>query len=244
MRSEVLSATDYSKTTDNALQTLINIAELGPISTADLGRHMNLNRTVVRRLLNTLQGRGFVHRTPNGFVLGSRLLSLADRVVPALRATVGPVMRDLVDELGETVLCHMRQGNESLLVSQVIGHRHLVRIEDQVGSRHPLHHGCSGRAILSQLPEAELETYLTSVGELAGQVRRQVRAAAAAGYAMSHEERQLGAHGLAMAVRSRNAPLCSLSIIVPSTRADTLDDCHDVLARAVHSLAADEFGDD
>ncbi|WP_423458317.1 helix-turn-helix domain-containing protein [Ottowia sp. VDI28] len=54
--------TEISKTADQALVLLAYVAEHGPLGTTELARRLQMHRTVVHRLLATLQGRGFIRR--------------------------------------------------------------------------------------------------------------------------------------------------------------------------------------
>ena len=83
---------EISKTADQALAVLEYVAEHGPIGTSDLARRLKMHRTVVHRLLATLQGRGFVRRIADGYLPGIALLKVAQYVEPELLAAARPVI--------------------------------------------------------------------------------------------------------------------------------------------------------
>ena len=93
---------EVSKTVSQALRVLTALGD-GGATTAELTRQLGLHRTVVQRLLMTLQAGGFVHRRTDGdFVLGVALVELAARVEhPVRQAAQRPML-----SLFETLMAH------------------------------------------------------------------------------------------------------------------------------------------
>ena len=224
MTDAPLHTNDFSKTADNALRLLLLISEAGPIPTGQLAERGSLHRSVVRRLVNTLLHHGFIWSTPAGYVVGPRVLALAEQVSPQLQVVMRPLMRELADEVGETVLCTMRQGTDAVLLSQERGLRHLIRVEDEPGSRHSVYLGASGPAILSLLQDAEIERCLARASdEDAARARAHVAQARDQGYCRSSGERQRGVAAIAAPVAGPGGEaLCSLGVIVPDIREQSL----------------------
>ena len=220
-----LSPYDYSKTVDNALRLITLIGQIGPAPTTELARRSSLHRSVVRRLLNSLQQRGFVWSTPDGYIVGPTVIRLADQVAPALQAVARPVMRSLADTVGETVLCTVRHAKDAVLLCQERGLSYLVRVEDQPGTRHPLHAGGSSAALLSVLDDEEIERCLSGATRAErDRAWEHVAAARASGYCRSQGERQPGVAAIAAPVTAGpGEPLCAISVIVPEIRASGLD---------------------
>ena len=184
---------ETSKTVGEALRLVAVVAE-APGSIADLTRRMNLSRTVVQRLLITLQEHGFVLRLPDGrFALGTAVADLAGRVGTPLRLIAAPHLDALARRLNETVVLTMRQGDEGVSVAQVVAPDRMVRVEFPPGYRHPLSMGAGGRAILLESSKP--------------------------GYAVSVNEVQQGVAGLASPVRGAGGvAVASVGVIVPVER--------------------------
>lgn len=220
----VLNSNDFSKTADNALRLLLVISESGPIPTGQLAERSSLHRSVVRRLVNTLQHHGLIWQTPTGYVVGPRVLALAERVAPQLQVVMRPLMRALADKVGETVLCTMRQGPDAVLLAQERGLRHLIRVEDEPGNRYPIHLGASGPALMSLLPDDEIAQLLIDVpAEVADRTRAHIASARDRGYCHSSGERQRGVAAISVPVAGPTGEaLCSLGVIVPEVRDDQL----------------------
>jgi IclR family transcriptional regulator, KDG regulon repressor len=215
---------EISRTADQALGVLLAVSEHGPVTASRLTRLLGINRTVVNRLLSTLRGRGFVIRAADGYVLGAILLRMAGHVAPALRDAALPVMERLSEATQETVVLQVPDGSDVVVVAQTLGTAHLVRVEHRLGSRHPMHLGASGRAMLAfQAPRA-IDQVLRGVQD-AERIRAALADIRARRYAVSRDELRAGVHGFAAPVlNGSDQPVAALAILVPETRAGTMPD--------------------
>jgi IclR family transcriptional regulator, KDG regulon repressor len=234
---------EISKTADQALAALTELGDSGPMTAAELSRAMGLNRTIVHRLLTTLHRRGFIMRQNGNYLPGALLVRMATRVQPELRAAASEFMAELADESGETVVMHIADGNDAIVLEQIVGTRHVVRVEHKIGSRHPLTTGASGRAVLAFMEEGAAARVIQSVENPAG-LTRQLETIRELGYSLSHDELQHGVWGIAVPVRNQvGLAATSLAILVPSTRAATiaehLPDLRDVATRIGSALYGD-----
>lgn len=228
---------EISKTADQALTVLLEVGEHGPVTPAALARSLGMNRTVVHRLLSTLHQRGFITRQENGYVPGAILVRIADHVQPELRAQGRRVMRELSDAVGETVVMHIPDGEDAVVLDQVVSDRNVVRVEHEIGSRHQLVQGASGRAILAFLSPQVIDRITRKLDNPDG-VRRQLEGVRQLGYSLSHDELQQGVHGLAVPVLDdTGVAVASLAILVPVTRANNLTEHTDALLEASAGLS-------
>jgi DNA-binding IclR family transcriptional regulator len=224
------------------LSALETVAACGPVSAAELARRNGINRTVAHRLLMTLQQRSYLRRVAEGYVVGPAVLRLARTVEPALIAAAMPAMVALADDTGETVVAHVVDGHDAVVVAQALGTRHLVRVQHEEGSRHRLTLGASGRALLAFRPEEGIEAVVETVPE-PQLLRRQLEAVRALGYAESHDELQTGAHGIATPVRDRHGiAQASVAVVVPTGRASTLNEHIEALLEASRQIEHRLFG--
>jgi len=228
---------EISKTADQALTVLLAVSENRPRTAAQLARDLKMNRTVVHRLLSTLHQRGFVVRQEDGYVPGTILVRLAEHVQPELRAQGHAAMLRLANTVDESVVMHVRDGDDAVVLDQVVSDAHVVRVEHKIGSRHPLVKGASGRAILAFLGEATIER-VTRLHENSEAIKRQLEGVRQLGYALSHDELQQGVQGLAVPVLDTiGHPIASMAVLVPTTRATSLTQHTDALLEAVAELA-------
>ena len=228
---------EISKTADQALTVLIEVTERGPLSPAQLARALGLNRTVVHRLLTTLHQRGFVTRQNGSYVPGTLLVRLADHVQPEMRVAGRVAMGRLVEEVGETIVMHIPDGDEAVVLEQVVAQNNVVRVQHEIGSRHALAAGASGRALLAYLGDHATQRVLRHV-EHPDTVRRQLEGVRQLGYALSHDELQQGVHGLAVPVTGPSGTaIASMAILVPANRAANLLEHVDALSTAAAELS-------
>jgi DNA-binding IclR family transcriptional regulator len=229
--------TEISKTADQALTVLIEVSERGPLSPAQLARSLELNRTVVHRLLSTLHRRGFVARGEDGYVPGALLVRLADHVQPEMRAMARRTMSQLADEVGETVVMHVPDGDDAVVLEQVVADNNVVRVQHEIGSRHPLVAGASGRALLAFMGDAAVARATRKLDK-PDAVLRQLDGVRQLGYAVSHDELQQGVQGLAVPVLvDGSVATASLAILVPTTRAGNVVTYVDTLTDAAGRLS-------
>jgi len=200
------------------LAVLETVAACGPTSASEVSRLNGINRTVAHRLLRTLRERAYVRLVPGGYVVGPAVLPLARAVEPDLVAVVTPELVALASETGETAVAHVIDGRDAVVVAQALGTRHLVRVAHEVGSRHALTLGASGRVLLAFRPRQELEAIVRTAAH-PEVLRRELAEAAALGYAVSHDELQAGAHGVAAPLRGGDGfAQASIALVVPTAR--------------------------
>lgn len=230
---------ETSKTADQALALLTAVSEHQPVTTGELCRQLSMNRTIAYRLLATLHQRGFVRRVGEGYALGPAAARLVSRVEPALRDAARPVMRQLCAEVGETVVLQVADGDQAVILEQVIARQHVVRVEQNLIARHPLVAGASGRVLLAYQPPRALERLLArSAGpgraaDLAADLARIRRA----GYDTSHDELQWGVHAIAAPVSgAAGTVIAALTILVPVGRVGHITEHKDALIKATREI--------
>jgi hypothetical protein len=131
----------------------------------ELASALGVGRTVVYRLLATLEDHRLVRRDGDGRAqLGVAALGLARAVQPLLRSAAMPALRELADSVGATAHLTVADGNEALAIAVVEPTWTDVHVAYRTGSRHSLDRAAAGRAILrSRAGEPGL---VTSSGEL------------------------------------------------------------------------------
>jgi len=142
---------EISQTLDRGLRLLEVLADAaGGLTVAEASAMLGVNRTIVYRLLATLELHGLVRRSAAGrFSVGFGVLSLAGSVYPILRHVAQPVLRSLAESVGATAHLTIADGAEALAVAVVEPTRTNYHVAYRVGSRHPLGRGAAGRAIMA-----------------------------------------------------------------------------------------------
>lgn len=209
-------ATETSQTLDRGLRVLRVLAESPEgLSVTELSHRLEVNRTVVYRLVTTLEQHGLVRRDARSrLFVGLGVLHLASGVQPLLRDLAMPVLRQLAESLGSTAHLTVADGEEALALAVVEPTWTDFHVSYRVGARHPLTQGAAGKAI--------------GLGGLGGPGGPGEEPPA---YAVTSGELQTGARGLAAPVRGVEGLRASVGIV-------TLDDSIDEARVAPQVIAA------
>ncbi|OIV37434.1 IclR family transcriptional regulator [Mangrovactinospora gilvigrisea] len=140
---------ETSQTLDRGLSVLRLLAEEERgLTVGDLAERLGVNRTVVYRLLATLEQHRLVRRGPdNRFRLGLGLIRLAGRAQPLLSDAALPVLRAFTEDFGVTAHLTVADGDEGLVVAVEEPAWSDVHVAYRVGLRRPLSCGAAGAAI-------------------------------------------------------------------------------------------------
>ncbi|WP_239000834.1 IclR family transcriptional regulator [Jiangella asiatica] len=162
---------EISQTLDRGLRLLEVLAgSSSGLTVAEASGVLGVNRTIVYRLLATLEQHGLVRRVAGGrFCVGFAALTLASSVHPLLRQVAQPVLRSLAEDVGATAHLTIADGVEALAVAVVEPTRTDYHVAYRVGTRHPLERGAAGRAILAGRSgdvRAEAPGFVATTGEL------------------------------------------------------------------------------
>ena len=160
------SSNAYLKTVDRALEILLQFSEEHPEwSSSELANVLGLHRSVVYRILSTLERRGFVTRVDQGtrFRLGFRLVELGNVVLSGLdlREIAHPVMEQLVRETKESAFLTVFSEGESVCIDRIESGQQ-VRVTLSIGGRYPLHAGASNKVLLAYQPPDVVESLIAS----------------------------------------------------------------------------------
>lgn len=211
---------ETSKTVHQALLVLESLSEESPANPTDLARRLGLSRTVILRLLTTLEQHDYVRRTGSGFGLGFGVLAAATSLEADLRGAARPALTSLVDRFDETAVLSVREGRDVVAIDQVVAADRVVQVKYRVGSRHGLGQAAHGLCLLAFGDEPGEGSHLKSVRS--------------AGYATSHDELEAGVSGLAAPIfDAAGGTMAAIGVVAPTARMPAEGD----LAAAVLSAA-------
>lgn len=236
---------------ERTVALLLAFTELGTeLGVTELARHLGLAKSVVHRSLVTLIRTGFlVQDKKTGLyrlgpqALGLGLAALGQVDLPRLAL---PFMEKLRSATKETVTLSMLIGDYRVYVAQLESPQD-VRMTVELGKRWPLYAGASGRAILANLPQHEIERYLSSV-QLAAITSQTITSSErlmaklaevrSLGYAVSGGERDPWAAAVASAISAKGRGIVgSISVCGPLPRF-TPDRIHEYCQLVKTSAAA------
>ncbi len=144
-------AAETSQTLDRGLRVLKVVSESADgLTVTEIAQSLGIGRTVVYRLVVTLEQHAFLRRSVDGRCrLGLAVLTLGRQVQPVVRDIALPALRLLADAVGATAHLTIVDGTEALAAVVVEPTRSDVHVAYRMGARHPLESGAGGRAILA-----------------------------------------------------------------------------------------------
>lgn len=150
---------------DRALSLLEALADHPGLSVTELAKVSGNTKSLVFRLIYTLEQRGYVIRDPASrtYTLGYRPLVLASSAQDnvALIKAAGPFLDDLARASGEQVNLLVRDGTQSLCIA-IRAAQASGQLYAQVGRRGPLHAGGGTKILLAFAPDEVREEVLSS----------------------------------------------------------------------------------
>ncbi|MCG5217051.1 IclR family transcriptional regulator [Streptosporangium sp. KLBMP 9127] len=199
-----------------------------PLRLSEIARQAALSPATTLRLLGVLQRRGFVTAQQQSYHLGPATLAAAHGYLVSDRVSraAAPVLQELAATTGLTTTLHIRSGLERIVIARVDGSDPL-RYQLPIGRRLPLHLG-AGKVLAATMPEEELHTLLSTIGDLgtvAGtpvteqDLRAELALIRDRGYHFSVNERVIGSSGISAPVpRPGGESTASVSVSGPAER--------------------------
>lgn len=227
-----------------------------PISLRQLAERMDVPRSSLYALLQTLVNRGWVRTDPTGslYAIGVRALLVGTSYIdgdPRLTAAK-PHLDDLGEQVGETVHFARLDGADVVYLATRESRQYL-RPFSRVGRRLPAYATSLGKAILAERTDAEVEKLLPAEMPALtehtldrGGLLADLASVRENGYAIDREEGTVGLRCFGMALRYENPVLDAISCSVPIARLtsdaesailDALATARTAIERAVRSAA-------
>jgi IclR family acetate operon transcriptional repressor len=213
-----------------SLQILEEIASRQPVGTSELARHLALSKTTVHRALISLSESGWIEpagEARKSWQLSIHALVVAGRAIEsqlALRSVAIPVMEGLRRSTEETVHLVVRYRDSVALIERLDGIKP-VRVFHPFGGRALLHVTSSGKAILANLPQPELDSYLqASFGGTSNSVPqraflKELQLVRRQGFAINLGQNVPDAHSVGAAIMGeQDQPIAAITISAPSER--------------------------
>jgi len=201
-----------------------------PVSLKILSAETGLHPSTAFRILASLVEYGFVDRTSRGsYQLGAKLMQLGSRVHASvdIRKIALPLMEKLRDHMGETVNLTVREGDEVVYIERTLAKR-MIRVEQVIGSRAPLHVTAVGKLMLGEQGEtacrsyakrSKLPAYTVNTHTKVALLLQDCLVSAKRGYSFDNEEAELGVGCIGTLVRDATGHVVAgLSVSAPIER--------------------------
>lgn len=198
---------------ERVFQVLEALAEGGPAALTVLSQHLGLSKSTTHRMLHSLAELGYVRKeeASGKYCLTLKLLEISGRlleqfdVLPAARRHLEKLMR----LTNETVHLVQREGDSIVYIDKVESAASSIRMVSRVGMRLPLYCTGVGKAILAELPDAQVReiweksavtAYTPHTITTLGRMARELAEVRKKGYAVDNEENELGVRCIAACI--------------------------------------------
>lgn len=192
-----------SQTLERALDALQILADGRQRTSRELAEELALHRSIVYRILRTLEDYSLVVRSEDGrFRVGLGMTALAKSGLGDLETEVEAVLQELSNVTSATAIFCARQRNDAVVLSSTRPRQSPASVAVRTGSRFPVKTSAPGLALLSlQLPGDD------DVDEVA--LARQT------GYVHTKGTPFVGLEAVASPVRMPDGQEASLSLLFP-----------------------------
>ncbi len=201
------------------------------VNMIDIAKTLGMPNNSVFRIAMTLLELGYLSRDEKSkkFTLTRKLLALGYGAVSEhslLEEALGP-MRDLRDEVRETVLLATMLEQDAIILEQVAG-LHPFHFSVDAGRRGPLHCSAHGKVFLAYVPDKQREELLATM-EMTRYNKRTITTPAAMlteietireqGYAIDHAEELAGVHCFSAPIfNQKGYPVAAITTTGPADR--------------------------
>jgi len=197
----------------------------------ELAAACGISTSAAQRITYTLHRLGYLNKDERSkrYSLTVRAMTLGYEylMTEPLLQRAHPVLNELAQECGESVNLSVPDGGDMVFVTRIPSKKH-IPVYMPVGKRIPAVSSSSGRALLSCLPQQEIERFIDAHPPQAFTARSTVERkpllaliaeAAANGFAYAAEEYYLGDLNVAAAVVDHaGRPVAAVNISVPTSR--------------------------
>jgi IclR family transcriptional regulator, acetate operon repressor len=215
---------------DNALRILQTLRDSGQVRVSDVAAELGIARSTAHRLLAMLVYRDFaVQAEDRSYRPGPAIAAEPLRGEPTqrLRQAMRPHMEALCDQVAETINLVVRLGTQTRFLHTVESAQ-VLRVGDRQGTVLPAWKTSGGKALLAELPDAQLTALLRGAagrppeGMTAAERRSlvsELRLVRDQGYAENIQESESGVCAIGLCVKDRaGEPVAALSVSAPSVR--------------------------
>lgn len=221
------------KSADRTLDILEILAEAPDgLSHTGIARALGIPKSSLTELLRNLTARGYLVATDGGgqFAIGPRVLPLARAFLERLDLVreVGPITRQLRDELGEAVTLAVLQGNEIVVIGRESARRTLAPVM-RVGDRAPALLTASGKALAAFLDTAAVDRMADALARstpdmvlpAATRLRQELAQVRSGGFAATIDGWVPGVAAIGLPVftaEDAGVPAASIAVALPTVR--------------------------
>lgn len=202
-----------------------------PLPLAEIVDKIGLPKQTIHRILKQMQESWLITRNPGSrnYTCSSRVNRFALNIMVNSGATAArhAILRDLVEQIGETCNITMLSGTDIVYIDRVET-RWALRVHLQAGSTVPLHCTSSGKLLMSLLPKAQRESLLRTLPLAAisqqsitdrGVLRKELEQTRRRKFGINNQENLQGIIAIAVPIMlDRNRACAAVAVQAPISR--------------------------
>ncbi len=201
------------------------------LGTTEIAQALGLPKSTAAGLILTLDQNGYLEQNPatRKYRLGYKLAERAGLLLSQfdLRQIASPSLEALRDRCNESINLAVRDGPYVVYIERLDG-TSMLGMRSEIGKRERIHSTALGKAILSTLPEAELQEFIARLKFVPVTPRTitspttflvELQKTCQRGFAIDDEENELGGRCVAAPIIDyRGNSIAAVSISVPVQR--------------------------
>lgn len=205
-------------------------------SVSDLARATGLHKSVVARLMATMNGSGYVVQDPvtKTYGVGPQSFAVGNAYEPfaILNSVACPAMERLTAQCGHASYLGVPSGNHYVILIAVES-RSSIRVSIKVGEQRPYHSGAIGKVLLASLPDERIREILGTdplqqltpyTIDSVNEVLHQVAELRVSGVAFNNQESILGAGSVAAGVHNLKGECIGGLVVVYPTHVVSVEE--------------------
>lgn len=217
---------------ERIFHTIECLAQNGAMGLQELSTALDLNKSTVHRILNSLICMDYVRQDPETvkYSLSFKICGLSNQILSqnSMIDIARPFIKELSANSGETVHLVQLDGINATYIDKVEASQNSVRMISMVGKSIPLYCSGVGKAILADMPDTKIEsiwkqsfiqqltehtvTRFVDFMNLIEETRR-------SGYALDNEENEIDVRCIAVSLKGYNGKSTyAISISAPKDR--------------------------
>lgn len=199
---------------DRIFQVIEVLAAKGQCGLLDLSRELELNKTTVHRILNSLTCMGYVKQDTDTskYSLTFKICELSNQILTQIDIVdiARPYLKELMRKTEETIHLVERNGLDAVYIDKVEAFSNAARLVSKVGRSIPLYCSGVGKALLADMSDDEIAAIWnnSSIHALTPHtitdfptLMERIRKVRVDGFALDDEENELGVRCVAVSLK-------------------------------------------
>ncbi|MFI3173544.1 MAG: IclR family transcriptional regulator [Eubacteriales bacterium] len=216
---------------DRLFLVLETLAAEGEMGLQELSSKLQLNKSTVHRILNSLIYMGYVRQDSSSkYRLSFKIWEVANQLLKRtdIVEIARPFIKELVTNIEETVHLVQLDGIQCIYIDKVESYTNTIRMASNVGKSIPLYCSGVGKALLAYMDDAKIKSIweqsnitqhtahtITNFADF----MQEINLVRELGYALDNEENEKGVRCMAVALSTQHGtPRYAFSISAPINR--------------------------